>query len=31
VTDRKVLIDARYVQDRLREIAKAEDLSRFIL
>ncbi len=27
----KVLIDAQYVRERLREIVKDEDLSRFIL
>ena len=31
VAERAILIDAAYVKDRLREIAKAEDLSRFIL
>jgi ATP-dependent HslUV protease ATP-binding subunit HslU len=29
--DRKIRIDAPYVKDRLRDIVKAEDLSRFIL
>jgi ATP-dependent HslUV protease ATP-binding subunit HslU len=31
IEERKILIDAPYVKDRLREIVKAEDLSRFIL
>ncbi|MBM4134484.1 MAG: ATP-dependent protease ATPase subunit HslU [Nitrospira sp.] len=31
VAERTILIDAIYVKDRLREIVKAEDLSRFIL
>ncbi|MBI4401091.1 MAG: ATP-dependent protease ATPase subunit HslU [Nitrospirae bacterium] len=31
LTDRKVLVDAKYVKDRLRAIVKDEDLSRFIL
>jgi len=31
VVERQVRIDAAYVRDRLREIVKAEDLSRFIL
>ena len=31
VAERAIRIDAAYVKDRLREIAKAEDLSRFIL
>ncbi|MBM4123508.1 MAG: ATP-dependent protease ATPase subunit HslU [Nitrospira sp.] len=31
MTDRKVLVDAQYVQHRLQDIVKAEDLSRFIL
>ncbi|MDE3034726.1 MAG: ATP-dependent protease ATPase subunit HslU [Nitrospirota bacterium] len=29
--DRKIVIDAAYVKERLQDIAKAEDLSRFIL
>jgi ATP-dependent HslUV protease ATP-binding subunit HslU len=29
--DRKILVDVQYVKDRLQDIAKAEDLSRFIL
>ncbi len=29
--DKKVVIDAQYVKDRLRDIVKAQDLSRFIL
>lgn len=29
--DRKILVDAQYVTDRLRDIVKDEDLSRFIL
>ncbi|MEW6544612.1 MAG: ATP-dependent protease ATPase subunit HslU [Nitrospirota bacterium] len=31
LADKKLVVDAKYVQDRLRDIAKAEDLSRFIL
>lgn len=31
LTDRKIVIDAPYVRDRLRAIVKDEDLSRFIL
>jgi ATP-dependent HslUV protease ATP-binding subunit HslU len=31
LTDHKILVDAQYVKDRLREIIKTEDLSRFIL
>ncbi|HET8580378.1 MAG TPA: ATP-dependent protease ATPase subunit HslU [Nitrospiraceae bacterium] len=31
LTEQKILIDARYVKDRLKEIVKDEDLSRFIL
>ncbi|TAJ28292.1 MAG: ATP-dependent protease ATPase subunit HslU [Nitrospirae bacterium] len=31
LTERRILIDAQYVKDRLQDIAKAEDLSRFIL
>ncbi|WP_447975246.1 ATP-dependent protease ATPase subunit HslU [Nitrospira sp. Kam-Ns4a] len=31
LTDRKLVIDAPYVKERLREIVKDEDLSRFIL
>ena len=31
VAERTILIDAAYVKDRLREIVKTEDLSRFIL
>ncbi len=31
LTDRKILIDAQYVKERLRDIVKDQDLSRFIL
>ena len=31
LTDRKILVDASYVKDRLKAIVKDEDLSRFIL
>ena len=31
LTDQKILINAQYVKDRLKEIVKDEDLSRFIL
>jgi ATP-dependent HslUV protease ATP-binding subunit HslU len=31
LSDKKIVVDARYVKDRLKEIVKDEDLSRFIL